>query len=130
MRRNLSLRLLFLPLVLFLSVVFGSPETPPEQQPLLETLHWVRSTPRTLLQYGYFMTVRLHLLFFWAAKDDVGGGYTRRGVSSENARQEFFQVLSAATRKRLREPLTAGAPAPKLPGTRIPYLRRLARTTS
>jgi hypothetical protein len=45
------------------------------------------------VQYDYIMTVWLHLLFFWAGKDDVGSGYIRRGVSSENARQEFFQVL-------------------------------------
>jgi hypothetical protein len=45
MRRNFHLRLLFLPLLLLLFVQFDSPATPPEQQPLLETLRWVRSTP-------------------------------------------------------------------------------------
>ncbi len=93
MRRNAHWRFLLLPLSFLLFVAFASPSPPTEQQPLLETLQWVRSTPRTLVQYDYIMSVRLHLLFFWAGKDDVGSGYIRRGVSSENARKEFFQVL-------------------------------------
>jgi hypothetical protein len=67
--------------------------SPPDQQPLLEALHWVRNTPRTFTQYDYIMTVRVHLIFFWTGKDDVGSGYIRRGISSEDSRQEFFQVL-------------------------------------
>ena len=39
------------------------------------------------------MTARVRLLFFWAGKDDVGGGYIRRGIASEDSRKEFFQVL-------------------------------------
>ncbi|HME12803.1 MAG TPA: hypothetical protein VKF79_08085 [Candidatus Acidoferrum sp.] len=39
------------------------------------------------------MTVRLRLLFFWVSKDDVGGGYIRRGVSKDEPRLELFQVL-------------------------------------
>ena len=85
--------LLVFPLFLSCFAVFGFPVTPPDQQPLKEALHWVRSTPRTLVQYDYIMTVRLHLLFFWTGKDDVGSGYIRRGVSTENPREEFFQVL-------------------------------------
>jgi hypothetical protein len=84
---------LFLPILLLSSVGFSSPPTPSDQQPLLEALHWVRATPRELVQYDYIMTVRVHLLFFWAGKDDVGSGYIRRGVSAENPREEFFQVL-------------------------------------
>ncbi len=93
MRRHFHLQFLLLPLALSFFVDFGSPAIPPDQQPLLEALHWVRSTPQTLVQYDYIMTARLHLLFFWVGKDDVGNGYIRRGVSSENAHQEFFQVL-------------------------------------
>ena len=39
------------------------------------------------------MTARVRLLFFWAGKDDVGGGYIRRGVSKDDPRQELLQVL-------------------------------------
>jgi hypothetical protein len=39
------------------------------------------------------MTARVRVLFFWAGKDDVGGGYIRRGVANEDPREEFFQVL-------------------------------------
>lgn len=85
--------LLVFPLSLFLFAILGFPATRPDQQPLMEALRWVRSTPRTLVQYDYIMTVRLHLLFFWMGKDDVGSGYIRRGVSAENPCEEFFQIL-------------------------------------
>jgi len=39
------------------------------------------------------MTVRVRFVFFWAGKDDVGGGYIRRGISSADSHQEFIQVL-------------------------------------
>jgi hypothetical protein len=39
------------------------------------------------------MTARVRLLLFWVGKDDVGGGYIRRGRSKEEPRKEFFQVL-------------------------------------
>ncbi len=39
------------------------------------------------------MTVRVRLLFFWVSKDDVGGGYIRRGISKDEPRLELFQVL-------------------------------------
>lgn len=64
-----------------------------DRQPLEEALSWIRSSPSHPVQYNYTMTARLHLLFFWVGKDDVGGGYIRRGVSQDDARQEFFQVL-------------------------------------
>jgi len=64
-----------------------------DRQPVTEALQWIRSTPRQLVQYNYDMTARVRLLFFWAGKDDVGGGYIRHGVSTEDSRKEFFQVL-------------------------------------
>jgi hypothetical protein len=84
---------LLLPILLLFSLDFSSSAAPPEQQPLHEALQWVRATPRELVQYDYIMTVRLRLLFFWASKDDVGSGYIRRGVSPDDPREEFFQVL-------------------------------------
>jgi hypothetical protein len=80
-------------LFLFLLVGFASAAAPFDRQTLAEALRWVRSTPQPLAEYDYIMTIRIHLLFFWTAKDDVGSGYIRRGVSQKDAHQEFFQVL-------------------------------------
>jgi hypothetical protein len=66
---------------------------PPDRQPIVEALTWVREAPKDLVEYDYVMTARVRLIFFWAGKDDVGGGYIRRGVSSTDPHQELFQVL-------------------------------------
>src|SRR5215831_13217195 len=82
-------------LALILSFAFlpaiSSPTS--DRQPVTEALGWIRSTPGQAVQYNYAMTARVRLLFFWAGKDDVGGGYIRHGVSTEDSRKEFFQVL-------------------------------------
>jgi hypothetical protein len=67
--------------------------TASDRAPIVEALGWVRSAPRDATEFNYVMTARVRLLFFWAAKDDVGGGYIRRGVSKEDPRQELVQVL-------------------------------------
>lgn len=85
------LPLFFLVLSFALLPAVSSPTS--DRQPVTEALEWIRSTPRQVSQYNYEMTARVRLLFFWAGKDDVGGGYIRRGVSSEDSRKEFFQVL-------------------------------------
>jgi len=64
-----------------------------DRQPIAEALEWIRSSPHQMVQYNYDMTARVRLLFFWAGKDDVGEGYIRRGVSTEDSRKEFIQVL-------------------------------------
>ena len=85
---------LALALILFLSALLpASSSSLADRQPIDEALLWVRSTAVHTVQYDYTMTARVRLLFFWAGKDDVGGGYIRRGVSTEDPRQEFFQVL-------------------------------------
>jgi hypothetical protein len=65
----------------------------PDRSPIMEALAWVRSAPRDVVEFDYVMTARIRLLFFWVGKDDVGGGYIRRGVSKDDPRQELFQVL-------------------------------------
>jgi hypothetical protein len=82
----------FLLIVIVFSATRGTSATS-DRQPIHEALQWIRTAPEGIGQYDYIMTVRVRLLFFWAGKDDVGGGYIRRGVSSENPREEFFQVL-------------------------------------
>jgi hypothetical protein len=80
--------------LLLLSAAFPVSSSPVvDRQPIDEALRWVRNSPHHLVQYDYLMTARVRLLIFWAGKDDVGGGYIRRGVSSEVPRLEFIQVL-------------------------------------
>jgi hypothetical protein len=64
-----------------------------DRAPIAEALGWVRSAPRDAVEFDYVMTARVRLLFFWAGKDDVGGGYIRRGISKDDPRQELIQVL-------------------------------------
>ena len=64
-----------------------------DSQPLVEALRWIRAPLSSSVQYDYVMTVRVRFVIFWAGKDDVGGGYIRRGISSNDAHQEFIQVL-------------------------------------
>lgn len=72
-------------LVLFLSffVALASTASLADRQPIVEALHWVRAPVRNAVECDYIMTARVHLIFFWTGKDDVGGGYIRRGISSE-----------------------------------------------
>src|SRR5215467_699376 len=60
---------------------------------IAEALSWVKSAPKNVVNYEYVMTARVRLLVFWAGKDDVGGGYIRRGFAAEDRRQELIEVL-------------------------------------
>src|SRR3974390_2841519 len=84
-------RLLILPLF-FSPFCFANP-TSVDRQPIVEALRWVRSPIHNAVEYDYVMNARIHLLFFWAGKDDVGGGYIRRAVASGDPHEEFIQVL-------------------------------------
>jgi hypothetical protein len=79
----------------FISIVIplSAGTTAPDRAPIVEALGWVRNAPRDVVEFDYVMTARVRLLFFWAGKDDVGGGYVRMGVSKDDPRQEVFQVL-------------------------------------
>lgn len=67
--------------------------TASDRAPIVEALGWVRNAPADAVQFDYVMTARVRLLFFWAGKDDVGGGFIRRGFSKNDPRQELLQVL-------------------------------------
>jgi len=84
-------RLLLLLFFLFTSIAATSASA--DRQPILDALRWVREPLALSVLYNYTMTARVHLLFFWAGKDDVGSGYIRRGSSSADSHEEFFQVL-------------------------------------
>jgi hypothetical protein len=64
-----------------------------DRTPIIEALSWVKTAVRNQAEFDYVMTVRVRLLFFWAGKDDVGGGYIRRSVSQDDPREELLQVL-------------------------------------
>ena len=93
MRAILRGKLSHLALVLLFIFLPAFSSSTTDHQPVTEALGWIRSAPRKAVQYNYEMTARVRLLFFWAGKDDVGGGFIRRGISSEDQREEFFQVL-------------------------------------
>jgi hypothetical protein len=90
--RNLA-RICVLFSSLFLLPPLSAGPTTTDGNPISEALGWVRKIPRGLLEFDYVMTARVRLLFFWVGKDDVGGGYIRRGISKDDQRQELFQVL-------------------------------------
>ncbi|HUE42202.1 MAG TPA: hypothetical protein VMP12_01510 [Candidatus Sulfotelmatobacter sp.] len=60
---------------------------------LAESLGWIHRVPRNAVEFNYEMTARVRLVFFWVGKDDVGGGYIRRGIAADNPREEMLQVL-------------------------------------
>src|SRR5450432_461762 len=77
--RTLTYLCLFLLLATLAAPQSVKTESAPDRAPILEALRWVRSAPLHPRQFDYVMTVRVRLLFFWVGKDDVGGGYIRRG---------------------------------------------------
>jgi hypothetical protein len=70
-------------------------EEPPStaSREINEALGWMKSAPQNVTNFDYVMTARVRLLVFWAGKDDVGGGYIRRGFVAGDQRQELIQVL-------------------------------------
>lgn len=80
-------------LIGILSVFLPASSPVADRSAIDEALGWVRNSPQHFVEYNYIMTARVRLLFFWAGKDDVGGGYIRRGVSSGDRSMDFIQVL-------------------------------------
>jgi hypothetical protein len=83
----------FLLVLLFIFIPLSARPTDSDRAPIVEALEWVRNAPADLVQFDYVMTARVRLLFFWTGKDDVGGGFIRRGFSKNDPRQELLQVL-------------------------------------
>jgi hypothetical protein len=84
-------------LALFLVFFFGpallQAQTTDDRQAMEEALRWVLEAPRDANQYNYEMTARVRFIVFWAGKENVGGGYVRRGSSSAEQGAELVQVL-------------------------------------
>jgi hypothetical protein len=64
-----------------------------DQSALLEAAAWIQRDSQIDTEYHYVMTCKLHLLFFWAGRDDVGGGYIRIGKSVTAPPQQMIQIL-------------------------------------
>ena len=85
---------LLLAILLILLIPKSAEPNASDRVPIVEALGWVRGIPHDdLAEFDYIMTARVRLLVFWLGKDDVGGGYIRRGVSKADPHQELFQVL-------------------------------------
>jgi hypothetical protein len=83
-------------LIFLASFVQGALPTPATDDPdaaLRQAVGWIQGVKQLGTEYDYIMTARVRLLFFWAGRDDVGGGYIRRGVSSDDPSTEVFQLV-------------------------------------
>jgi hypothetical protein len=83
-------------LIFLASFVQGFSPTPAADDPdpaLRQAVGWIQGVKELGTEYDYIMTARVRLLLFWAGRDDVGGGYIRRGVSSEDPSAEAIQLV-------------------------------------
>jgi hypothetical protein len=74
---------------------FALPSAPdaPDQAAINEAVSWIQATPRIRAEYDYIMSCRLRLLFFWAGRDDVGGGYIKTGQAVDDSSLQMIQLL-------------------------------------
>ena len=80
--------------VLFIGTSFGLPAgQDADQSAIQEAANWIRRENKIETAYGYVMTCKVRLLFFWAGRDDVGGGYVRIGKADDDEREQMIQVL-------------------------------------
>ena len=64
-----------------------------DQAAIQEAARWIGREAKIESEYRYVMTCKLRLLFFWAGRDDVGGGYVRIGKATGEDPQQMIQVL-------------------------------------
>jgi len=82
-----------------LSVFAGGLATAQEQIPqdiqaaLQNTTELMRAPLHVDAQFDYTMTARVRLLLFWVGKDDVGGGYIRRGTLPRDPASDVIELL-------------------------------------
>jgi hypothetical protein len=71
------------------------------QDPVTPQIHSELQRSKDLLQdpvhveeqFDYIMTARVRFLVFWGGKDDVGGGYIRRGSLSQDPSSDVIELL-------------------------------------
>ena len=82
-----------------LSVFASSPSTaqaliPQDIQAALQhTTELMQAPLHVDAQFDYTMTARVRLLLFWVGKDDVGGGYIRRGTLPLDPASDVIELL-------------------------------------
>jgi hypothetical protein len=82
-----------------LSVLAGIPVTAQApvsndiQAALRHTTELMRTPMQVDVQFDYIMTARVRLLVFWVGKDDVGGGYIRRGRLPQDPDSDVIELL-------------------------------------
>ena len=74
-------------------VTAQAPVSPDIQAALQHTTDLMRSSLHVDAQYDYTMTARVRLLLFWVGKDDVGGGYIRRGTLTRDPASDVIELL-------------------------------------
>jgi len=79
-------------LLLFL-LLAPAADSQADQAALDQAVGWIREANQVAAQYDYQMTARIRLLFFWANREDVGGGYIRRARSANDPQLETIAVL-------------------------------------
>jgi hypothetical protein len=62
-------------------------------QRLGEALHWLSAPPHFDSDYNFELTIEVRLLLFWTSKDDVGGGYIKRGEAVDDPSLEVIRLL-------------------------------------
>ena len=63
------------------------------QAALQHTTELMRAPLHVDSQFDYSMTARVRLLLFWVGKDDVGGGYIRRGTLLRDPDSDVIELL-------------------------------------
>src|SRR5258708_22451190 len=82
-----------------LSILVGRPVTAQAPVPndiqaaLQHTTELMRTPMHVDAQFDYIMTARVRLLLFWVGKDDVGGGYIRRGRLPQDPASDVIELL-------------------------------------
>src|SRR5208337_681290 len=81
--------------LLLAGTCFAMPSSPDaaDHAAINEAVSWIRATPRIRAEYDYIMSCRLRLLFFWAGRDDVGGGYIKTGQAVDDSSLQMIQLL-------------------------------------
>ena len=69
--------------LLFVAAAARASSPAADLERLDEAARWIYSVPAGGTEYRYTMTAKIRLLLFWIGRDDVGGGYIRRGNASD-----------------------------------------------
>jgi len=112
-------------LVLLAGSCFALPSGPDdfEGAAIHEAVRWIQATPRIHAEYHYILTCRLRLLIFWAARDDLGGGYIKTGEAADDPSLRMIQLLFGSDPAKAPRAINrwgAGTEVVKLDGNKSP----------